>query len=193
MKRTLLVFLAATAMLTAYGQQKPTKTAAKPVKAAAKAAKPQASCDDAAEEAAMAKAPAARKTGAGKTYGAAVTEAGARPMSALPLLLGKRDSVKVKLIGEASDVCQAKGCWMTLKTADGKQMRVRFKDYAFFVPKDTKGKTVVVDGWAHREQISVADQQHYLKDAGKSDKEIAAVTRPQEQLTFMADGVLIKN
>ncbi|RTQ52615.1 DUF4920 domain-containing protein [Hymenobacter gummosus] len=114
-------------------------------------------------------------------------------MSALPVVLGNQDSARVKLVGEATAVCQAKGCWMQLQTADGKKMRVRFKDYAFFVPKDTQGKTVVVDGWAHREEISVADQQHYAKDAGKSDKEVAAITKPEQQLTFMADGVLIKN
>jgi hypothetical protein len=82
---------------------------------------------------------------------------------------------------------------MTLPTADGKGMRVRFKDYAFFVPKDLSGHNVVVSGWAHRSTVSVADQQHYLRDAGKSDKEIAAITKDEEQLTFMADGVLVQD
>ena len=43
--------------------------------------------------------------------------------------------------GSISAVCQAKGCWMTI--AGGKatsRARVTFKDYAFFVPKDVKGK-----------------------------------------------------
>ena len=78
-------------------------------------------------------------------------------------------------------------------TADGRQMRVRFKDYAFFVPKDISGKTVVVNGWAHREAVSVSDLQHYAKDAGKSAKEVAAITKPEEQLNFEADGVLVQN
>ena len=129
----------------------------------------------------------------GQTYGVAITPAGAVPMSALATALGTRDSAQVKLVGTASAVCQAKGCWMTLPTADGQQMRVRFRDYAFFVPKDLSGHTVVVSGWAHRETVSVADQQHYLRDAGKPEPEIAAITQPRQELNFMADGVLVKN
>jgi hypothetical protein len=129
----------------------------------------------------------------GQTYGAAVSPEGAVPMTALATALGTRDSAQVKLVGKASAVCQAKGCWMTLPTADGKQMRVRFRDYAFFVPKDLSGHDVVVSGWAHRTTTSVADQQHYLRDAGKPEQEIAAITQPKQEVSFMADGVLVQN
>ncbi|WP_426059357.1 DUF4920 domain-containing protein [Hymenobacter sp. B1770] len=128
----------------------------------------------------------------GQTYGAAITLAGAVPMSALSTALGNRDSARMKLVGKAKAVCQVKGCWMTLPTADGKEMRVRFKDYAFFVPKNLSGRNVVVSGWAHRSKVSAADQQHYLRDAGKSEKEVAAITNDEQQLTFMADGVLVQ-
>ena len=107
----------------------------------------------------------------GQTYGTAVTPEGAVPMSALNAALGTRDSAQVKLVAKATAVCQAKGCWMTMPTADGKEMRVRFRDYAFFVPKDLSGHTVVVSGWVHRATVSVADQQHYLRDAGKPEPE----------------------
>lgn len=185
MKRTLLALTAAAAFFTACQQQTTPETAA--------AAQP--TTEHHAEEAAEANSAGAagQATAEGTVYGAAVTAEGAQPMSVLPTVLSKQDSAQVKLVGQITDVCQAKGCWMKVQTADGQQMRVRFKDYAFFVPKDAKGKTVVVDGWAHREEISVADQQHYAKDAGKSDKEVAAITKPEQQLTFMADGVLIKN
>lgn len=129
----------------------------------------------------------------GQTYGAAVTPDGAIPMTALNAALGNKDSVQVKLVAEASAVCKVKGCWMTLPTADGKEMRVRFKDYGFFVPANLSGHTVVVSGWAHREVVPVAYLQHYAKDAGKSDKEIAAITQDEQQLNFEADGVLVQN
>jgi hypothetical protein len=129
----------------------------------------------------------------GNTYGTAITADGAQPMSALPTVLGSKDSAQVKLVGTITDVCQARGCWMKMQTADGKEMRVRFKDYAFFVPKDIKGKTAVVDGWVHREEVPVEDLQHYATDAGKSEKEIAAITKPEQQVNFEADGVLITN
>lgn len=150
---------------------------------------PGATCDEAKE--AVATAPTA--VAPGRAYGAAITPAGALPMSALPVALGSRDSAQVKLVGKASAVCQAKGCWMTLPTADGKEMRVRFRDYAFFVPKDLSGHEVVVSGWAYRSTVPVAQLQHYAKDAGKTDQEIASITQDEQQLTFLADGVRVVN
>ena len=129
----------------------------------------------------------------GQVYGAAIMPAGALPMSALPVALGQRDSAQVKLVGKASAVCQAKGCWMTLPTADGKEMRVRFRDYAFFVPKDLSGHEVVVSGWAYRSTVPKSELQHYAKDAGKTDQEVAAITQDEQQLTFLADGVRVIN
>ena len=129
----------------------------------------------------------------GQTFGAVITPEGAVPMSALNVALGTRDSAQVKLVGKANAVCQAKGCWMTLPTADGKEMRVRFRDYAFFVPKDLSGHNVVVSGWAHRSTVPKSELQHYAKDAGKSDQEVAAITQDEQQLTFMADGVLVQD
>lgn len=129
----------------------------------------------------------------GQTYGAAISPADALPMTALATALGARDSAKVTLTGKASAVCQAKGCWMTLPTADGKEMRVRFKDYAFFVPKDLSGHEVVVSGWAYRSTVPKEELQHYAKDAGKSDQEVAAITQDEQQLTFLADGVRVVN
>jgi hypothetical protein len=137
------------------------------------------------------KKPPTASTAQGQTYGAPVTAAGAVPVAELNQVLGAQDSAQVKLVGKATEVCQAKGCWMTLATADGKPMRVRFKDYAFFVPKDISGKTVVINGWAHRETVPVEDLRHYATDAGKSEREIAAITQPEQQLNFEADGVLI--
>ena len=145
------------------------------------------------EEAAEAGAAAVAPATPGQTYGAAITPAGALPMSALPVALGKSDSARVKLVGKASAVCQAKGCWMTLPTADGKEMRVRFRDYAFFVPKDLSGHEVVVSGWAYRSTVPKSELQHYAKDAGKTDQEVAAISQDEQQLTFLADGVRVVN
>jgi hypothetical protein len=149
-------------------------------------------CDAEKEDAALAAGGEAAAK-AGQTYGQAINAAGAVPMSGLSAALAGKDSVQIKLVGEAQAVCQAKGCWMTLPTASGEPMRVRFKDYAFFMPKDVAGHQVVVNGWAYREVTSVEHQQHYLRDAHKSEKEIAAITQPKEEINFLADGVLIQN
>jgi len=114
------------------------------------------------------------------------------PATELPKLLGTQDSVAVKVTGQVQQVCQAKGCWMDVKLADNSVMKVRFKDYGFFVPKDLAGKSVTINGMAYNKSVSVAEQQHYAQDAGKSATEIKAITQPKQSVTFVADGVEIK-
>ena len=81
---------------------------------------------------------------------------------------------------------------MTLDAGNGETMMVTFKDYGFFVPKDITGATVVIDGKAEIREVSVDEQRHMAADAGKSQKEIDAITTPKQELRFVADGVLIK-
>ncbi|QMU31472.1 DUF4920 domain-containing protein [Adhaeribacter radiodurans] len=109
--------------------------------------------------------------------------------SELPQFIAGKDSVQVKVSGVVQQVCQVKGCWMDVKLTDNTRMKVRFRNYGFFVPKNLNGKKVVLEGTAHQEVISVADQQHYLKDAGKSAAEIQAIGQPKKEITFVADGV----
>lgn len=102
------------------------------------------------------------------------------------------DSINSKMIARVTDVCQAKGCWMKLQLDDDHEVMVRFKDYGFFVPKDITGKTVIINGLAYVDEMSVEDQQHYAKDAGKTEAEIAQITTPKTTFAFEADGVLLK-
>lgn len=126
------------------------------------------------------------------SFGEKITPDGARPIAELPKLLGDKDSVQVKLVGEVASVCKVKGCWMELPQADGQKMRVRFKEYAFFVPKDAAGKTTIVNGWAKKYTTSVEELRHYAEDDGQTKAQIAAITKPQTGVAFEADGVLLK-
>ncbi|MCK0160322.1 DUF4920 domain-containing protein [Allomuricauda sp. F6463D] len=103
------------------------------------------------------------------------------------------DSLQTQMIGEIKEVCQNKGCWMKVKLASDDEVFVRFKDYAFFVPKDAAGKKVVMNGAAFLEEMSVEDQRHYAEDEGASEDELAQITDPKKTLRFEADGVLIAN
>lgn len=107
-------------------------------------------------------------------------------------LMGK-EKVQLKLKGQILKVCKMKGCWMTMDLGKKEKMLIRFKDYGFFVPKDCNGKTAIIQGTAKKEVISVAQLRHYAKDAGKSKKEIEAITEPQKKYTFEAVGVLIES
>ncbi|RIA09034.1 uncharacterized protein DUF4920 [Flavobacteriaceae bacterium MAR_2010_72] len=102
------------------------------------------------------------------------------------------DTIPTKMTAKVVEVCQAKGCWMTLTLEDGNEVMVKFKDYGFFMPKDIAGKEVIVNGMAFVNEVPVDEQQHYAEDAGKSKEEIAAITTPKKTYSFEADGVLIK-
>lgn len=131
-------------------------------------------------------------TSAEQYFGDKITAENAKPISELRSMMGDKTELAVKLEAPVDAVCQKKGCWMDLKTAEGETMRVTFKDYGFFVPKDAAGKQAVVEGVAKVEETSVADLKEYAKDAGKSKEEIEAIKEPKKELVFEASGVILK-
>src|SRR5690606_38176140 len=102
------------------------------------------------------------------------------------------DTIPAKFKAEVASVCNNKGCWMNLQLPGEQEAAVKFKDYAFFVPKDIEEKEVVVNGKAFVSVVSVEEQRHYAEDAGKTEAEVAAITQPKRTLSFLADGVLIE-
>ena len=129
----------------------------------------------------------------GKIYGSTITPEGAIAVSDLIAKLGDKEKMDVKIKSEIVEVCQNKGCWVTVKLPSGEDMRVKFGEDAFFVPKNSGGKTAVMEGTIMKEVISVDEQRHYLEDAGKPKEEIMAITTPDTTLSFDAKGIIIYN
>ena len=127
-----------------------------------------------------------------QTFGEKITEDGAVGVEQLSTLLRDTTAVAAKLTGTVTAACQTKGCWMTMKNPSGDDLRVTFKDYAFFVPKDCAGKTAIIDGIARIETTSVADLKEFAKDDKKSQAEIDAITEPLKEVVFEAKGVILK-
>jgi hypothetical protein len=132
----------------------------------------------------------------GDAYGAGVTsESKAITVDKLSKKL-KKDNKKVENVavkGKVTDVCEKKGCWLTIQTEDNSQFFVKMKDYAFFVPTALKGKNVVLEGIAERKVTSVDEQKHYAEDAKKPQAEIDAITTPKEEIRFVANGIKVVN
>ena len=105
--------------------------------------------------------------------------------------LKEGDTLEVKFKSGINEVCQKKGCWMTLDLADDNEAFVKFKDYGFFVPKNAQEKEVIVNGKAFVSVESVDVLKHYAKDAGKSQAAIDSIVEPKVTYSFMANGVLI--
>lgn len=101
------------------------------------------------------------------------------------------DTLEVKTVGKIIDVCSKKGCWMKLDMGNDDTVRVTFKDYGFFMPLNAEGD-VVVNGKAFVTEVSVDALKHYAEDAGNTQEEIDAISKPEMTYSFEADGVLLK-
>ncbi len=129
----------------------------------------------------------------GQKFGTAVIKGDVKPVAKMEAAMGDDKIADMKIEGKVVGVCKKKGCWMTLEMPSGEPIRVTFKDYAFFMPMDIVGKTVVLDGLAKKQTISVETLRHYAEDAKKSEEEIAQIKEPKKELAFEARGVVILN
>ena len=102
-----------------------------------------------------------------------------------------KDTLQLTFQSKTTGVCKKKGCWMTLDTPEDKDITVTFKDYGFFVPKDLDNQRVIVKGKGFLKEVSIDEQKHYAKDAGKSKEAIAAINSPKKEYRFIATGVAI--
>jgi hypothetical protein len=125
------------------------------------------------------------------TYG---SEFSPEKVTELPTVFSQFDQYSGKTIhlkARVTNVCRTKGCWMALASDVDDEVRVRFKDYGFFVPVSLVGKDVIVEGAIKRELIEKELAQHFKEDAGASEEEIAQVTGPVYEYTFTASGVRV--
>lgn len=126
-------------------------------------------------------------------YGDSIPDDSYIEVASLKTAMKDESKKDIKIKGKVEEVCQKKGCWMIMKLDNGEDMRVTFKDYKIFVPKDLGGKDVVLDGFAYLDTVSVEDLKHYAEDGGKSKEEIAKITEPKTQLAYEARGVVVMN
>lgn len=125
-------------------------------------------------------------------FGEAISEDGAVALSQLVSDLETKGEFEGKIVGKIKEVCSKKGCWMTIDLPNGETMRVTFKDYGFFVPKNSQGFPVVIEGVATKTVTDVETLRHFAEDGGKSKEEIEAITQPKLEYAFEAVGVIIK-
>jgi len=107
--------------------------------------------------------------------------------SAIKQLAGK-PTAQVVVQSKVGKVCMAKGCWLGLTDTNG-EVRVTFKDYAFFVPASLIGKTVLVEGMLEKVTLSLDETKHYVQDAGGDP---STVTQPGVEYRIVASGVEVK-
>lgn len=123
--------------------------------------------------------------------GDAITQEGALTTDEMLAKFEADGGFEGKVNTEILSCCQKKGCWMRVDLGNDKEMRVTFKDYGFFVPLDSKGSKVIMQGKAFTDTVSVDMLKHLAEDAGKTEEEISQITEPEVAMTFEASGVLL--
>ena len=122
----------------------------------------------------------------GSDFGAGLTLSEPTPLAEVVRAPEEFEERPVLLRGRISDVCQRKGCWIVLRD-DGEQVRVRFHDYAFFLPQDSAGSEAWVEGVVNVEVLSEKAARHYAEESVDGDAE--SIVGPQREVGFTATGV----
>lgn len=131
-------------------------------------------------------APADQPIPAGKDYGAGLTLDHVSDLGEVMEHPERFADQPVMVSGRISDVCQHKGCWTVLSQGDH-NMRVRFKDYGFFIPTHCSGKTAYVEGMVRAERLSKQDVEHYKGESRHDDP--GDVEGFEQSVGFVASGV----
>lgn len=109
---------------------------------------------------------------------------------ALTNLNGQKEATEsqpVLVEAQVDKVCVKKGCWMSLKSKTS-DVRVKFKDYGFFVPISLVGKTVLAEGVMLKKELTLGQTKHYVEDEGGDP---STVTEPRTDYQMIATGVKV--
>jgi hypothetical protein len=131
-------------------------------------------------------APDDRPIPAGKDFGAGLTMDQVSDLGEVMEHPEQFADRPVVVTGRISDVCQHKGCWTVLSQGEH-NIRVRFKDYGFFIPTDCSGKTAYVEGMVRTERLSKQDVEHYKGESRHDDPGV--VEGFEQSVGFLASGV----
>ncbi|MBN2732589.1 MAG: DUF4920 domain-containing protein [Balneolaceae bacterium] len=102
---------------------------------------------------------------------------------------GEYDGKTIATEGTITQVCQKKGCFFMLESDDREQQaRISFKDYNFFIPTNTAGSKVQINGTFSVKTISEEDAKHYAEDAGNNPELISG---SQKEYSLVATSVKI--
>ncbi len=120
-----------------------------------------------ADDAAVRLSEPVQETETHEDFGAVLPEG--EPLHSLSAAISKLDDLAgqpVLVETEVQQVCQKKGCFFVARDGDA-VARVRFQDYAFFIPTDSAGKTVKLAGTLERVELSAEQAAHFAEDLGQ--------------------------
>jgi Domain of unknown function (DUF4920) len=103
-------------------------------------------------------------------------------VSVADILAEPQAGKRVRIEGTIAAVCRHKGCWLELQQK-GRSVHVTFEGYSFFVPIDSGGKTVALEGRVVVREPSSDEVKH---------KELEGATVAADRVSVEATGVEIR-
>ena len=98
------------------------------------------------------------------------------------------DAIVVEGVVQAA--CQNMGCWVQIAPESGKGgMRVTFKDYGFFVPKDSKGMSARMEGMVEVKTLSKEEADHLAGEGATLNRNPDGTAN---EVSFVASGVELR-
>lgn len=99
-----------------------------------------------------------------KTFGKPLT--GLAPTTLSAILEKPENGKTVALEGVIKAACQDRGCWITFEQG-GKNVHVTFEGYSFFVPKDSAGQAVKLEGKVIVKDRTKEEIEHLKEEGAK--------------------------
>ena len=129
-----------------------------------------------------------------QVYGESLTPAGALSVESVAAAPSTYVGEVVKVEGTVRQVCQMKGCWLTLEAEAGPDVRIRVPktgtgEYLYTVPTDLSGRRVVVEGKLEESTLSEAERRHYAEESGG---DLDGDVQPLLELSMTATSVLVQ-
>ena len=128
-----------------------------------------------------------------QSFGEPLSSAKPQPLAAGLKAPEDYSDTSVIVEGVVRKVCQAKGCWMEIATGsepEAQGARIVFKDYGFFVPKDSAGSHALAEGRIEASEVS-ADHVAHLEAEGADMGPKNAEGKVQE-IRMVATGVELR-
>lgn len=127
----------------------------------------------------------------GMVFGQKVDQQQNMPATKLEDFMGKMTRVSTTVFGKVIQVDKPKGGWFQMDAGGGKIIKVHFKDYNLTIPKELKGRTVMIQGVAQKQFIA-DDMQHFAGDTVKGARQHQVKVDPKHKLTFEATGLMVE-
>jgi hypothetical protein len=127
----------------------------------------------------------------GMTFGKTVNPRQGMPATKVESFMDKMTRISTTITGKVLIVDKPQGGWFTMDAGNGKTIKVHFKDYNITIPKELKGRTVMIEGVAQKQFIA-DDMQHFAGDTVKGKKQHQVNVNPKQRLTFEATGLMVE-